>query len=346
MVEKLKSKPVAAGRYDIVVDPTQLFLAIHESCGHSTELDRALGYEANSAGTSFIKPTDAGKLRFGANIVNLVGDRTQPGGLATTGYDDEGVKAEQLAHRARRHVRRLADHARAGAAGRPDRSRTAACTADSWSSVPFPRMPNVSLQPATTEVTLDDLFSGIKRGLFVEGRGVSSIDQQRYNFQFGGGVIREITRRQARRDGQGRGLPVAHAGLLGVVRRHRRPGNLSTLGHVGRRQGRTRTDQRRSVMAARPHASATSRSSTRRRSDMLNRDDALKICETVLDHAKAAGADDAQVSLDNSVESHARFADNRITTSGRSDDVDITATVWVGAAARRRHRQRHRAPRP
>jgi TldD protein len=191
VVEKLKSKPVAAGRYDIVVDPTQLFLAIHESCGHSTELDRALGYEANSAGTSFIKPTDAGKLRFGSNIVNLVGDRTQLGGLATTGYDDEGVKSEQW-HIVRdgmfvdwQTTRELAPLV--------GQSKSHGCLhCDSWASVPFPRMPNVSLQPAPTEVTLDQLFADIKRGLYIVGRGVSSIDQQRYNFQFGGGVIREI----------------------------------------------------------------------------------------------------------------------------------------------------------
>ncbi len=147
VVEKLKSKPVASGRYDIVVDPSQLFLAIHESVGHSTELDRALGYEANSAGTSFIKPTDAGKLRFGANIVNLVGDRTQLGGLATTGYDDEGVKSEQW-HIVRdgmfvdwQTTRELAPLV--------GQSRSHGCLhCDSWSSVPFPRMPNVSLQPA------------------------------------------------------------------------------------------------------------------------------------------------------------------------------------------------------
>src|SRR5690606_36094457 len=72
VVEKLKARPVAPGRYDIVVDPSQLFLAIHESVGHSTELDRALGWEANMAGTSFLRPEDAGKLRFGAKIVNLV----------------------------------------------------------------------------------------------------------------------------------------------------------------------------------------------------------------------------------------------------------------------------------
>jgi TldD protein len=192
VVEKLKAKPVSPGRYDIVVDPSQLFLAIHESVGHSTELDRALGWEANMAGTSFIKPGDAGRLRFGSKIVHLVGDRTQPGGLATTGFDDEGVKADRW------------DIVRDGTfvdwqttrelAPLIGQKRSHGCLhADSWASVPFPRMPNVSLQPAATDVTLDDLFSGIKRGLFVVGRGVSSIDQQRYNFQFGGAVIREIT---------------------------------------------------------------------------------------------------------------------------------------------------------
>ncbi|MGE3887257.1 MAG: TldD/PmbA family protein [Vicinamibacterales bacterium] len=191
VVEKLKSKPVAPGRYDIVVDPTQLFLAIHESVGHSTELDRALGWEANMAGTSFLEPSDTGKLRFGSKIVNLVGDRTQPGGLATTGFDDEGVKSERW-HLVRdgmfvdwQTTRELAPLV--------GQQRSHGCLhADDWSSVPFPRMPNVSLEPAPTEVTLDDLFGGITRGLYIVGRGSSSIDQQRYNFQFGGAVIREI----------------------------------------------------------------------------------------------------------------------------------------------------------
>src|SRR3954469_17136631 len=192
VVEKLKARPVAPGRYDLVVDPSQLFLPIHESVGHSTELDRSLGWEANMAGTSFLKPADAGKLRFGANIVNLVGDRTQPGGLATTGYDDEGVKSERW-HLVRdgmfvdwQTTRELAPLV--------GQQRSHGCLhADDWSSVPFPRMPNVSLQPATSDVSLEDLFGEIKRGLYIQGRGVSSIDQQRYNFQFGGAVIREIT---------------------------------------------------------------------------------------------------------------------------------------------------------
>jgi TldD protein len=191
VVEKLKAKPAVPGRYDIVVDPSQLFLAIHESVGHSTELDRALGWEANMAGTSFVKPGDAGRLKFGAPIVNLVADRTQPGGLATTGFDDEGVKADRW-HLVRdgqfvdwQTTRELAPLV--------GQTRSHGCLhADDWSSVPFPRMPNVSLQPAATEVTLDDLVADIKRGLYIVGRGVSSIDQQRYNFQFGGAVIREI----------------------------------------------------------------------------------------------------------------------------------------------------------
>ena len=192
VVEKLKAKPAVPGRYDVVVDPSQLFLAIHESVGHSTELDRVLGYEANMAGTSFIKPGDAGKLRFGSKIVNLVGDRTQPGGLATTGYDDEGVPSERW-HLVRdgmfvdwQTTRELAPLV--------GQAKSHGCLhSDDWSSVPFQRMPNVSLEPAATEVTLEDLFSEIKRGIYVVGRGVSSIDQQRYNFQFGGAVIREIT---------------------------------------------------------------------------------------------------------------------------------------------------------
>jgi TldD protein len=192
VVEKLRSKPVSPGKYDLVVDPSQLFLAIHESVGHSTELDRSLGWETNMAGTSFLKASDAGKLRFGSAIVNLVGDRTQPEGLATTGFDDEGVKADRwYLVRDGMFVDWQTTRELAPLVGQ---QRSHGCLhADSWSSVPFPRMPNVSLAPAATSVTLDALFAGIKRGLFIEGRGSSSIDQQRYNFQFGGAVIREIT---------------------------------------------------------------------------------------------------------------------------------------------------------
>jgi TldD protein len=191
VIEKLRAKPVTAGTYDLVVDPSQLFLAIHESVGHSTELDRALGFEANSAGTSFLKPADAGRLRFGAPIVNVVADRTQQTGLATVGYDDEGVPADRwYLVRDGMFVDWQTTRELASLVGQ---KRSHGCLhSDSWSSVPFPRMPNVSLQPADGNVTLEDLVADIKQGVYVQGRGSSSIDQQRYNFQFGGAVIREI----------------------------------------------------------------------------------------------------------------------------------------------------------
>ena len=297
VVEKLKAKPVVPGRFDIVVDPSQLFLAIHESVGHSTELDRSLGYEANMAGTSFVKPTDAGKLRFGAKIVNLVGDRTQPGGLATTGYDDEGVKSDRW-HLVREGMFVDWQTTRELAPLVGQQQSHGCLHSDDWSSVPFPRMPNVSLEPAPTEVTLDELFSGIKKGLFIEGRGVSSIDHQRYNFQFGGAVIREITNgklgamvRDAAYQSRTPDFWASCDGLGG-------PATYQLVGHVRRRQGRARPDQRgqsRLSAGALPQRERAQHGS----GVMVNRDDALKICDTVLAHAKAAGAEDATVSLRN-----------------------------------------------
>ena len=340
VVEKLKAKPVAPGRYDLVVDPSQLFLAIHESVGHSTELDRSLGWEANMAGTSFLKASDAGKLRFGAHD-RQPGRRPHPAGRpGDHRLRRRGREGRALAPGARRHVRRLADDARAGAARRP--------AALAWlpalgqlveRAVPADAERLARSRPRT-EVTLDDLFSDIKRGLFIEGRG-SLVDRP-------AALQLPVRRRrhprdhqrQARRDGQGRGVSVAHARLLGVVRRPRRPGHLSAVGHVGRRQGRARPDQR-----GQPRLSAGAVPPGHRPEHggrlMLTRDEALTICETVLAHAKAAGAEDAVVSLQNAVEAHARFADNRITTSGRSEDLDITATVWVGRRRGVDHRQRH-----
>ena len=328
VVEKLKAKPVAPGRYDIVVDPSQLFLAIHESVGHSTELDRSLGWEANMAGTSFLKPTDAGKLRFGAKIVNLVGDRTQPGGLATTGYDDEGVKSDRW-HLVRdgmfvdwQTTRELAPLV--------GQQRSHGCLhADDWSSVPFPRMPNVSLEPAPTEVTLDDLFSDIKRGLFVEGRGVSSIDQQRYNFQFGGAVIREITNgklgamvRDAAYQSRTPDFWASCDGLGG-------PATYRLVGHVGGRQGRARPDQRgQSWLSA--GAVPQRHGAEHGGGVMLNRDEALKICETVLAHAKAAGAEDATVSLQSTSNRTRGLPTTASRRAGAPRISQITATVWVG----------------
>ncbi len=190
-VAKLKAKSVEPGKYDLVLHPSHLWLTIHESVGHPTELDRALWWEADYAGTSFLTPDKIGKLRFASKIVNFVADRTQPGGLATVGYDDEGVPGQRW-HLIKNGLFVDWQTTRDLALFSP-RKRSYGCLyADSWGSVSFPRMPNVSLEPASEKHSLDDLVAGIEKGILIHGNGSYSIDQQRYNFQFGGQTFREI----------------------------------------------------------------------------------------------------------------------------------------------------------
>ena len=190
-VEKLKAKSVEPGRYDLVLHPTHLWLTIHESVGHPTELDRALWWEANYAGTSFLTPEKTGKLQFGSKIVNFFADRTQPQGLATVGYDDEGVPAQRwylikdgtfVDWQTTRDLAALMNR----------RTSYGCLHADSWGSPPFPRMPNVSLEPSKENISLDNLMADVKNGILIYGDGSYSIDQQRYNFQFGGQTFYEI----------------------------------------------------------------------------------------------------------------------------------------------------------
>ncbi len=190
-VAKLQAKPVVPGKYDLILHPSHLWLTIHESVGHSTELDRALLWEADYAGTSFLTPDKTGKLQFGSKICNFHADRTQPHGLATVGYDDEGVPGQRwplvkdgifVGWQTTRDLAPLVGQ-----------KQSYGCLhADSWGSVPFPRMPNVSLDPATEDVSLEALVSGVDDGILIYGNGSWSIDQQRYNFQFGGQTFWEI----------------------------------------------------------------------------------------------------------------------------------------------------------
>jgi TldD protein len=190
-VAKLKAKPVLPGKYDLVLHPSHLWLTIHESVGHPTELDRALWWEANYAGTSFLTPDKTGKLQFGSKIVNFVADRTQPTGLATTGYDDEGVPGQKW-HLVKDGVFVDWQTTRDLAPLIGQKKSYGCLYADSWSSIPFPRMPNVSLEPAKENVSLDNLVGGVDYGILIYGDGSFSIDQQRYNFQFGGQTFWEI----------------------------------------------------------------------------------------------------------------------------------------------------------
>jgi TldD protein len=200
-VQKLSAKPVEVGRYDLVVDPAHLWLTIHESVAHPTELDRALGYEANYAGTSFVAPPEAvlGKLRYGSPLMNIRGDRSQPGSLSAVGWDDEGVKPESFDiirngvfvdyHTTREQAPVLADYYKRS--GKPVRSH--GCSyAQTWADVQFQRMPNVSLLPGEKDLSWNDLIAATDRGIAIMGDGSFSIDQQRYNAQFGGQLFYEI----------------------------------------------------------------------------------------------------------------------------------------------------------
>ncbi len=188
-VEKVKAKQPTPGKYDLVLDPAHLSLTIHESCGHPTELDRALGYEANYAGTSFMTPDQLGKLQYGSKHINLIADNTRAGAMASTGYDDDGVAGQRWPIIEEGRFRGYSTNREVAGAIGEKRSR-GSCRADSWSSVPIVRIANVGLEPGNE--TLDSLLAGVKDGIYIEGRGSFSIDQKRYNFQFGGDSFWEI----------------------------------------------------------------------------------------------------------------------------------------------------------
>ncbi|GAB3381058.1 TldD/PmbA family protein [Massilia agri] len=191
--EKLTAKSVEPGKYDLVLSPEHLFLTIHENVGHPTELDRVLGYEANYAGTSFasLDKWETKKFKYGAERVNFVADRTTPGSLGLIGYDDEGVRAKKWdIIRNGVLVNYQATRDQAHIIG--EKESHGCSYADSWSTIQFQRMPNVSLEPGKARLTPDEMVADVKKGIYILGRGSYSIDQQRYNFQFGGTLFYEI----------------------------------------------------------------------------------------------------------------------------------------------------------
>jgi TldD protein len=185
LAERLAAPSIEAGRYDLVVDPSNMWLTIHESIGHATELDRALGYEANYAGTSFATPDRLGSLQYGTALMHVTGDRTVPHGLATVGYDDDGVAGQQwdlvrdgvlVGYQLDRRMARLMGWGRSNGCA----------FADSPGHVPIQRMANVCLKPDPKGPSTQELIAGVERGLYVLGDKSWSIDMQRYNFQFTG----------------------------------------------------------------------------------------------------------------------------------------------------------------
>jgi TldD protein len=191
-VEFCTAKPVEMGVKDLILTPSHAMLTIHEIVGHATELDRILGYEANYAGTSFIKLTDVGKLKYGSKLFNVTADRNRPGGIGTAGYDDDGVKTQEwpivrdgilVGLQTNREMAHLVGE-----------KESRGCTqANSWRDYPFLRMPNVHVDagPAGSP-TPEEIIADTKDGVLIDGRGSYSIDQQRYNGQFGGNAFWEI----------------------------------------------------------------------------------------------------------------------------------------------------------
>ncbi len=191
--QKITAKSVEAGKYDLVLDPSHLWLTIHESSGHPTELDRVLGYEANFAGTSFLTldKWQSKNFKYGSELVNIQGDKTQPGSLGAVGYDDEGVgtkKWDIIKDGVLVNYQAIRDQAHIVGLNESQ----GCCYADNWSSVQFQRMPNVSLMPGKQKKSIDDLIKNVEKGIYIIGDGSFSIDQQRYNFQFGGQLYYEI----------------------------------------------------------------------------------------------------------------------------------------------------------
>ncbi len=200
-VQKLSAKPVEVGRYDLILHPTHLWLTIHESIGHPTELDRAMGYEANYAGTSFLAPADEflGKFRYGPDFMNVQGNRSEHGSLSQIGWDDEGVRPDDFMivkdgifndYQTTREQAMWLDW---WYKSQGQETRSHGCSyAQSWADVQFQRMPNVSLMPGEQDHTWEDLIAATDRGIAIVGEGSFSIDQQRYNAQFGGQVFYEV----------------------------------------------------------------------------------------------------------------------------------------------------------
>lgn len=191
--EMLSAKSVEPGKYDMVLEPNHLGLTIHESVGHPTELDRILGYEANYAGTSFatLDKLKSGNFKYGSSIVNIFADKVQPGSLGAVGYDDEGVKCKKWdIIKNGIFVNSQAIRDQAHILG--EKESHGCCYAQSWNDVQFQRMPNVSLAPGTEPYSSEQMIKDVEKGIYIAGRGSFSIDQQRYNFQFGGTVFYEI----------------------------------------------------------------------------------------------------------------------------------------------------------
>ncbi|MBD3370603.1 TldD/PmbA family protein [Candidatus Fermentibacteria bacterium] len=190
-VMKVKAEEGPTGTMDLILGGTNLSLTMHESVGHPTESDRAVGWEANMAGRTFLSISDQGNFRYGSPLVNLLADNTIPYGLASWGWDDDGVPGQKW-HVVKEGVFQEFGSVRETAALIGRKSSRGCCRAQDFSHFQINRQPNLYMVPSSEPVSEDDLISDTKHGIYIEGRGSYSIDQRRLNFQFGGDFFWEI----------------------------------------------------------------------------------------------------------------------------------------------------------
>jgi TldD protein len=191
-VDYCTAKPLGtSGFRDLILSPSHAMLTIHEIVAHPTEIDRVVGYEANYAGTSFIRLPDIGKLKYGSKLFNIKASKIDSG-LGSCGYDDDGVKNTEFQIVKDGILVGLQTN-RETAHFHGEKTSRGCTYANSWRDYPFLRMPNVHLEPGGPgSPTLEQMVADTKDGVMIDGRGSYSIDQQRYNGQFGGHVFWEI----------------------------------------------------------------------------------------------------------------------------------------------------------
>ena len=322
--QKMESPSIKPGRYDLVIDPTNLWLTIHESIGHSTELDRVLGYEANYAGTSFATLDKLNTLQFGAPMMHVTGDRQVEHGLSTVGYDDEGVAAQTwdiirdgvlVGYQLDRQM-----------AHKQGFGRSNGCAfADQAGRVPLAaHAERLAERRARSDITLDDLLAGMDEGLYIVGDKSWSIDMQRYNFQFTGPEVLPGARRQDRRPGEGRRLSVEDDRFLERDGSGRRAVDLRARRCVQLRQGTARADCAGHARMPGGAVPADQHPEHRAGGPLITLQDTI---ERVLRLSKA----DACIVIARRVAGvNIRWANNTVTTNGDADDVQLSVVSIVG----------------
>lgn len=222
----LDAAPCPTGTMDLVLDPDQMLLQIHESIGHPLELDRILGDERNYAGTSFVTPEMFGSYQYGSKLLNITFAPDVEGEFASYGFDDEGMPAER-AYLIRDGIllRPLGGGVSGARSGLP---AVANARATSWNRPPIDRMANLNLEPG--ETSADALIASVERGVWMQTNCSWSIDDSRNKFQFGcevGWRIEEGERREMVRTPCYRGVSATFWRNLAAV------GDAATWGMFG-----------------------------------------------------------------------------------------------------------------